>query len=145
MPSCKHIKIAILWCYYTDDFISATVMHSVFKMLIWKEIRLQTCNMHAHHSLLQISTPNPSPLVIFQSTRKNKVLRLVRSNTQSHTDPYNGTTFCCSVLFKSFTPCWCHLFTGRKVLLPWRTYRTSRHNELYRSDYRLLRKRHCPF
>jgi hypothetical protein len=28
-------------------------MHLLFEMLMWEEIRLQTCNMHAHHSLLQ--------------------------------------------------------------------------------------------
>jgi len=56
-------------------------MHSEITVMIWDEISLQTCSMHIYHSFLQTFSPDPSALALFQSTRKNKVLRQADSNT----------------------------------------------------------------
>jgi hypothetical protein len=51
--------------------------------------------MHANHPFRQISTAYSTTLALFQSTKRNTALPLVRSNTQSHIDLTVEQPFVC--------------------------------------------------
>jgi hypothetical protein len=79
-----------------------------------QKINLQTCCIQASHSHRQSFAPNPSPLPCSNQHERRKVLPLVRSNTQSHTNraaERNSLLFvwkvawCLQVLFTTLTPC----------------------------------------